>query len=868
MPICGPATDIEPDVFLDDRKLAEIAFPGAIPICLDSFMYRSREQYPLPWLVREIVQNFVDANKDHPGTLDGVEVKEEEIGGKARRFTITGNWLFRKPGALTTFGTDKHLVVGEGNTKAGGNGIGLKQTGLRFLRDLGVTRFVVIGEGWEVEYWMASSGVVSQRLREMGRSESVDQGLMMANQRTSSNSGKCRYIIETANSAVCKELRNFKNMGVCDANNSLKGVPDYKHPAGSFWLHGVDGEGEAATAKKGRLFINGQIHRFDNGRGDGNERDYWSGPSGITIAMTIGDFKMTMDRPPMNGYDLVGYVDWFVEKMSRDQLIDFLKKAEHIWSKFRNNPNDSRMPFVMRVVEKVVETLSRWQFTSADYKNLVGEKKYLCLDMDLPAERIRAFEEEGYIICGSFFGGIYMPKASTRVEDIDLARQRSPDIAGMDAKLFEDSKRGIRVPFERLSKMSAEELGQHVRAKLGDIINRIETNGSRVTIFLKTNWKYYHLVNQEDPPSVVTYLPIHKLYVIRGIIHAGLGSNIFSKACVAQGEYLMTCAVHDQSLVIRNNRASSDEPFLEMELEELYLSEFVKALQRVGLSRMVAKITNVIPSISRSGQTERSHGGILAGIGRVTGVTAAVGGAVCAALLAIEAYGESYLHNAAIEEQAGIGNELDRWRDSKNEQPNFKMPFVGDRGIADIIHRQNETSVGIDWKKEFARGLDSLKGLGELIDGSAKSGSEVDPSIVEEFTVANFHITDKPTESQLRRLYLLKEYFYLTTGHNPDNALFIYSGDGAYGINAGQIGIHENLLEADFEEAVSTFSHEVGHNASMAHGYQFIVVTDALASEREDSLGNIARTPEDSREPWQSRVLAIELEWDTLRGAE
>ena len=59
MPINEPATDIESDVFLDDRKLAEIAFPGAIPICLDSFMYRSREQYPLPWLTREIAQNYV-----------------------------------------------------------------------------------------------------------------------------------------------------------------------------------------------------------------------------------------------------------------------------------------------------------------------------------------------------------------------------------------------------------------------------------------------------------------------------------------------------------------------------------------------------------------------------------------------------------------------------------------------------------------------------------------------------------------------------------------------------------------------------------------------------------------------------------------
>src|SRR5690348_3064248 len=42
------------------------------PIATDSFLDKSRNEYNAAWLTRELVQNFVDHNPAHPGTLDGV----------------------------------------------------------------------------------------------------------------------------------------------------------------------------------------------------------------------------------------------------------------------------------------------------------------------------------------------------------------------------------------------------------------------------------------------------------------------------------------------------------------------------------------------------------------------------------------------------------------------------------------------------------------------------------------------------------------------------------------------------------------------------------------------------------------------------
>src|SRR5579859_1933905 len=57
------------------------------PVTTSKFLSQSTEEYNEAWLVREVVQNFVDHNRDHPGTLNGVDIKKTSLKDGKKRYT-------------------------------------------------------------------------------------------------------------------------------------------------------------------------------------------------------------------------------------------------------------------------------------------------------------------------------------------------------------------------------------------------------------------------------------------------------------------------------------------------------------------------------------------------------------------------------------------------------------------------------------------------------------------------------------------------------------------------------------------------------------------------------------------------------------
>lgn len=145
-----------------DQKLLQFFYRlkgiDAHPIATDRFLDKSRDEYNAAWLTRELVQNFVDHNPQHPGTLDGVRFTQEPLRSGGMRFRIEGDWPFEDPTGVLSPHSDKP----EDMNTAGGNGIGLKQTAIRFMRDFGVQRFEINGEGWSTNYRLAKAEDVNR----------------------------------------------------------------------------------------------------------------------------------------------------------------------------------------------------------------------------------------------------------------------------------------------------------------------------------------------------------------------------------------------------------------------------------------------------------------------------------------------------------------------------------------------------------------------------------------------------------------------------------------------------------------------------------------------------------------------------------
>lgn len=574
-----------------EPKLINIAYPDSVPVCTDQFLNISKDSYPLPWLVREIVQNFVDENVSARGTLNGVSFNRKKDGRDRIKFEISGNWSFLESTGLTSLHSGK--ASGRLNF-AGGNGIGLKQTVLRFLRDYGVQVFNVEGEGWIVKYRLVKAVEINNKLKEKGITDhQVNNDWLIATVEKSENRGRCKYIVVTNNHNVDVALEQFPDLGVSSGNAFLEN-PDYKNRHGVIkWLRSTSTD----KKPKGRLYINGQVMVFKE-RGKYLE-DYWQGPEFVTIQVNNVGYGITLDRPAINQYELGRYVRDFIHSISTNDLIDQLKRSEHIWTTQVDSKDDPRWYdrfgcFV--VIEEIVDRLSSRNFAKRHFVQHFADKKYLCRDKDISKDQLFELKLQGYHICPSYFEKIGVPKASSVLDPFEAVKNRRPSIeASIDGMSALAEKHGIQVAFEDLSHLESPrdlvlELMKRLRRKIVKV-EAINTHAGIYRIFLDGEISPKLLFRQLYNPTTDEQ---KLLYFYRGILFQGLNKKYprwLRDSFFSQGEYISTFAVerdkaiNEPVLLVRNTKKrSSLGLFIEFRFneeaadsfQEIFLGEGVK----------------------------------------------------------------------------------------------------------------------------------------------------------------------------------------------------------------------------------------------------------------------------------------------------
>lgn len=566
-----------PGVVTDHRLLTELSkLKGeeSYPIATDTFLGKSKDQYNSAWLTRELVQNFVDHNPAHPGTLNGVRFSVQELLTGVKRIEIQGDWPFSDPTGVLSPHSDKP----EGVNTAGGNGIGLKQTAIRLLRDFGVDKFEIHGEGWTVGYGLAKKEVVNHELAERGAAHQVRHDWLVGQMKESNQKGQSGYVIETSNPVLVQAIEQFNTLGVSSENPYLQN-PDYISEAGAIkWLPKAP-TGEIA---KGRLFINGQVMNY--GVNGPSELDYWVGPEGVTIQLNNTVYAMNIDRPPVEPWRLKQYTSKLVEGMSKDVLIDQLRRSEHLWAGSAGGSLFSReTPGSFVVIEAMVDRLSTPSvgLKPEDMSKVFGEKNLLALDIKLDEGQIKNLEAQGYTICPGYFSRVGFEKASSKLESVDLASTQAPDMSA-NSRASMAEKFGLQVAFETFPEAKTPEgFFALVGEKLKPVVTKIEyREGRDATIRLELPKDIITpqllanpLFNQKNEQQKL-------LYFIRGMAFYGLQKGLFNKIYLSQGEVVTTFKTdYDPSseedvLFTRNNKGESSSPFIEIDFSEGFSDKF------------------------------------------------------------------------------------------------------------------------------------------------------------------------------------------------------------------------------------------------------------------------------------------------------
>jgi len=568
---------------ITDQKLLtyffrELCGQDVQPITTDQFTEKSKAQYGAAWLAREIIQNWVDHNPGgNRGTINGVDIKEENMrastqmpnGGK--RFTIEGHWPLQDITGIIGLHSEKPT---EGQS-AGGNGIGLKQAALRYLRDFRVQKFEVRGEGWVVNYRLAKKNAVnaemSTRLAERNACPVgvVKHDWLIAEiDEVAESKGKCVYVIETDDPEIIATLEDLHTIGVSEDNPYLEN-PDFSNELGTIkWLH-LDKKGREP---KGRLFINGQVMGYrEKGK---READYWQGPELATIALRDVKYDMNIDRPPVSPIDLGRYVDSLLNSMTKSELIEQLKLSAHIWGGGISEGSYMEKKGCYVLIEAMARALlyglhkggqlGSWQ--PSEFSKHFGDKKYLARSVRLSDAQEEDLRSRGFILCPEFFASIGMPKASTELSSAETAKTRQPRSVGSQLDKLAESD-GLPVNYQELDdyRGKPDKFFRLLRSKLSAVGLKVEKMGDR-TYKLSTNLSVSKeiLFNQLHKPKKGDAAQ-ETLFFLRGAILHGLKEQLFESVSSSQGAYVTTYAntfdltTEQHGLLVLNSPAKTEE---------------------------------------------------------------------------------------------------------------------------------------------------------------------------------------------------------------------------------------------------------------------------------------------------------------------
>lgn len=836
-------------------------------VATDSFIGKSKDQYNAAWLSRELIQNFVDHNPDDQGTLNGVEITTEDLpksdempkGGK--RITIKGNWKFENPTGVISPHSEKPMDT----ETAGGNGIGLKQSALRMLRDFGAKKFEIEGEGWKVDYGMIKKDDVNQAIHEKlpeMQSTEVHHDWLVADLSKTKNFGTNSYVIETDNEELIAALADLPNLGVSSENKYLQNLDldvqtKKKQSIALKWLQ---------PKEDGRLFVNGQVMNYEKNGTESN--DYWRGPEGLSISLKGVKYKMSIDRPPVSRFDFDKYLDGFTKELSSQQLTNQLQKSYHLWKGFIAPTFEK--PGFMVMINKIIEELKkRNDFKSETFKELFPEK-LLANDSKVEEKDIIKLKSEGYIVCDEVFSKIGMEKVSSVFKlDQALVRENRPDDPSRKIEQMAEET-GLQVYFEEFGRISTHDFVKKIREFAKKYKAEMVVNDEGIKIFIP------ECVNTATMYSQIPY-PNKKnigqqlLFELRSLIKHGLTQNLFNENTHTTNADIVTtyksgtsfaCGDKEQTLIVRNTRIRQKRYVnenLPLEISLLF-----------GKNLTTKQINDAISTVSQASEIKTElatefHPAtplkqpnwfkrtllILGGIGIFAAAvhetpktpnTAAITATESdddssSKLLDNEKTNEAY---ATQQKKLKVAN--DKFKNFINQNPNAL--FVGsDKGTTDINRVKIRTA--------------NVEQATDLQEVPLQIQNNDAADLIEDFEPLA-EISPKQTE----QIKMLTSYLELTTDANLSGIkFFVFKGKGALGVNHGGkfIGIHEAMFETDFFEALSTMIHEVAHSDPDAHGH------DIQFRHTMQDLFSTALEKEHTENDPHSKEATFKARWEELK---
>jgi hypothetical protein len=811
-----------------DQSLIKTLYPDAHVICSADFMKVSANSYPLPWLVRELAQNFVDANpgKNH-GTLNGVQIVPEQGEDGKSRFRLIGDWPFPRPEGLIGLHSGK-----PSGTHAGGNGIGLKQTVLRFMRDFGVEHFVIEGEKWEVRYELLSADQANASLEERRLSEGkkVKHSWLIAHASKSLNTGKNAYVIETKNENVIRALSTFPELAVCDENPYLKD-PDIKNDKGILkWMPPAD---DSENPGSGRLFINGQVMHF--GRKLPEEEGYWGPTPGVSLSLNDLKYEISIDRPPLKNQDLTGYLNAFIQTLSPGDCRQQIVKSRALWTQIsREEVNQMIYTYHSWPVWVIVlsQIIRRSDLDASGFSSVAGQGDYVYVDRQLSEQEFEELQQGGYTICPSPFKKVSLEPASHQLESYKRARQRLED--GLEraedpAVLHENlqemaSKTGAFVAYPHLTEIRnangfVDHFGGYCRQhNISCADQDLDTGISRFRV--KSSPFHDHSLHT-SPLSRANNsgYPDQKLiYELRGLIAKGFEHSVFESVYLTSGNH-----------VVVFSRSSSGDLMVritERELASQGVELTVQCNPQTGYGQQMTEALKVSPT-----KSSRMRWRGTPALARIP----ALGGA-----LAVGALG---LWLAGVKPSVPSPDIL-----------NLPAETFSLKGLASSLSDERGGARGFEGSSNGGQVDQTRKALQALLERHAQGGADAhgpDPDVEAakrqlEGMIAHHSVKDlemlPATPEQQEQMELLRRFFELATGVQLTHEFLVFRGKGADGFNKGAIiALHEKLFKGSFDEALSVVWHEAAHTVRGPHDETFMNTLQALAACTVGSLRAIAQ---------------------------
>ena len=507
----------------------------------------------------------------------------------------------------------------------------------------------------------------------------------------------------------------------------------------------------------------------------------------------------------------------------------------------------------------MVRRLSKLDFTQADLQEHFPDNKLVTRFQGLKPEQVKHLEGEGYVLCPDFFTEIGIPSARTKLSTIDQAALNKPKNPLYEAKKLAESH-GISVSCELKEADSAIDL---IPTELKDQITELKVAEGYIDIeFAKVKLSKDELSHPLPNPKTKEQ---KVLKAIRSLILCGLSNEFFDEAITVAGGYLTTydtgydLVTEEETLNARNSEYT-DDSYLKLRIKASpeKIAKLSKAFLKESTSVDLGEIPNEpetdnadttkklqeVP-VEQPNGTELKPSEIVLGEVDEDAVTAKE--RLLAAVTEQLPQLAKHLNqvNALLPEQkttVSSGNPVIdqylQWREGSEGQYEGITGGISGEGLTSIIGEFNEADIATIAKEATAKD-GPLNQLGSLLKQALDKLSSPDTE------VDHFEITSNPTELQIRRLSLLRGYVELTSGIEIPNDLFIYEGTGSKGINIAQkaIGLNSALFDETFEEALSTFIHEVAHNHSMDHNYPFMHAMQSLFvkihQKRTELIGKI-----------------------------